>query len=60
MSDGNEENRGEGLLEEIQGPEDLKELDDAELAAVAQELRTYIIDVIGGDRRPFRRQPRHL
>ena len=38
---------GESRLRSIDGPEDLKELDDAELQELAQELRTYIIDVIG-------------
>jgi 1-deoxy-D-xylulose-5-phosphate synthase len=35
------------LLAQIDGPEDLKELDDAQLAQLAQEIRGYIIDVIG-------------
>ena len=34
-------------LSSIDGPADLKGLDDAQLQEVAQELRTYIIDVIG-------------
>ena len=35
------------LLAEINGPEDLKGLDDDQLQAVAEEVRGYIIDVIG-------------
>ncbi len=37
----------EPLLDKIDGPEDLRELDDAQLQQVAQEMRTYIIDTIG-------------
>jgi 1-deoxy-D-xylulose-5-phosphate synthase len=35
------------LLDQIDGPEDLKGLGDGELQAVAQEIRELIIDVIG-------------
>ncbi len=35
------------LLEGIDGPADLHEFDDEQLAQVAQEMRTYIIDTIG-------------
>jgi 1-deoxy-D-xylulose-5-phosphate synthase len=35
------------LLDGIESPTDLHELDDAQLQQVAQEMRTYIIDVIG-------------
>lgn len=35
------------LLDNIDGPEDLKGLDDAELQQVAQEVRELIIDTIG-------------
>ena len=35
------------LLASIDGPADLKGLDEEQLTQVAQELRTYIIDVIG-------------
>ena len=35
------------LLEGIEGPADLHDLDDEQLQQVAQEMRTYIIDVIG-------------
>jgi 1-deoxy-D-xylulose-5-phosphate synthase len=35
------------LLNRIDGPADLHDLDDAELQVVAQEMRTYIIDTIG-------------
>jgi deoxyxylulose-5-phosphate synthase len=35
------------LLGGIDGPEDLKGLDDAQLQQVSEELRGYIIDVIG-------------
>jgi 1-deoxy-D-xylulose-5-phosphate synthase len=35
------------LLDSIDGPDDLKGLDDAELQQVAQEVRELIIDVIG-------------
>ncbi len=37
----------EPLLPGIDGPSDLHGLDDAELAQVAEEMRTYIIDTIG-------------
>jgi 1-deoxy-D-xylulose-5-phosphate synthase len=37
----------ERLLESIDGPADLHELDDGQLQRVAQEMRTYIIDTIG-------------
>jgi 1-deoxy-D-xylulose-5-phosphate synthase len=37
----------EPLLDKIDGPEDLHQLDDAQLQQVAQEMRTYIIDTIG-------------
>jgi 1-deoxy-D-xylulose-5-phosphate synthase len=35
------------LLDQIDGPQDLKELDDEQLAQVAQEVRELIIDTIG-------------
>jgi 1-deoxy-D-xylulose-5-phosphate synthase len=35
------------LLESIDGPADLHELDDEQLRQVAQEMRTYVIDTIG-------------
>lgn len=35
------------LLARVEGPEDLVGLDDAELQQLADEVRTYIIDVIG-------------
>ena len=42
------ENEGaEPLLEGIESPLDLHELDDEQLQQVAQEMRTYIIDTIG-------------
>ncbi len=42
------EDRGEArLLDGIDGPADLHELDDRQLQQVAQEMRTYIIDTIG-------------
>ncbi len=37
----------QNLLEGIDGPADLHELDDEHLQQVAQEMRTYIIDTIG-------------
>jgi 1-deoxy-D-xylulose-5-phosphate synthase len=37
----------EKLLDQIDGPEDLKGLDDDQLAQVAQEVRELIIDTIG-------------
>jgi 1-deoxy-D-xylulose-5-phosphate synthase len=43
---GNEEPRP-SLLAEIDGPEDLKERSEEELAQIAQELRGLIIDTIG-------------
>jgi 1-deoxy-D-xylulose-5-phosphate synthase len=51
MSDGAQKpedmDRDERLLEQIDSPADLHELDDDELQQVAQEMRTYIIDTIG-------------
>ena len=50
MSDENQIQAGAGeerLLEGIEGPADLHGLDDEQLAQVAQEMRTYIIDTIG-------------
>ena len=47
---GNENERDqekEALLPGIDGPEDLRGLDEAQLQQVAQEMRTYIIDTIG-------------
>ncbi|MEK6251038.1 MAG: 1-deoxy-D-xylulose-5-phosphate synthase [Actinomycetota bacterium] len=44
---GQETEERASLLELIDGPDDLKELDDAQLAQLAQEIRGYIIDVIG-------------
>jgi 1-deoxy-D-xylulose-5-phosphate synthase len=35
------------LLEKINGPQDLHELSDAELAELAQEVRAHIIDTVG-------------
>jgi 1-deoxy-D-xylulose-5-phosphate synthase len=35
------------LLENIEGPEDLKELTEAELEQLAQEVREHIIDTVG-------------
>ncbi len=35
------------LLDNIDGPEDLKGLSDAELTQLAQEVRTHIIDTVG-------------
>ena len=37
----------ERLLDQIDGPEDLKGLDDAQLAQVAQEVREHIIGTVG-------------
>jgi 1-deoxy-D-xylulose-5-phosphate synthase len=46
--DGKSERRGERLLlARIDGPADLKSLDDDELQALAQEVREYIIDTVG-------------
>jgi 1-deoxy-D-xylulose-5-phosphate synthase len=42
-----EEQTNAGLLETIDGPSDLKGLDDEQLAGVAQEIREQIIDTIG-------------
>jgi 1-deoxy-D-xylulose-5-phosphate synthase len=50
---GNRQQPGSGnadrrtLLEQIDGPADLKGLDDEQLQQVAQEIRSYIIDTIG-------------
>jgi 1-deoxy-D-xylulose-5-phosphate synthase len=35
------------LLDNVDGPEDLKRLSDAELTELAQEVRTHIIDTVG-------------
>jgi 1-deoxy-D-xylulose-5-phosphate synthase len=35
------------LLDSIEGPQDLRELSDAQLAQVAQEVRKHIIDTVG-------------
>jgi 1-deoxy-D-xylulose-5-phosphate synthase len=35
------------LLDRVDGPEDLKELDDDDLQQLAQEVREYIIDTVG-------------
>ena len=42
-----DEAQPEPLLPGIDGPADLHDLDDAQLAQVAEEMRTYIIDTIG-------------
>ncbi|HEY5816696.1 MAG TPA: 1-deoxy-D-xylulose-5-phosphate synthase [Solirubrobacterales bacterium] len=53
MSDEREQKQADGaereprLLEGIDSPADLHELDDEQLQQVAQEMRTYIIDTIG-------------
>src|ERR1700709_2682670 len=44
---GSEDDNAEQLLAAIDGPADLRELDDEQLQRVAQELRTYIIDTTG-------------
>ena len=37
----------ERLLDHVEGPADLKELDEEQLGRLAQEIRTYVIDTIG-------------
>jgi len=44
---GADEKRSEPLLPGIDGPADLRGLDEEQLQQVAQEMRTYIIDTIG-------------
>jgi len=44
---GAEDETREPLLPGIEGPEDLRGLDDEQLQRVAQEMRTYIIETIG-------------
>ncbi len=44
---GSEDDNTQVLLSEIDGPADLRDLDDEQLQRVAQEMRTYIIDTIG-------------
>jgi 1-deoxy-D-xylulose-5-phosphate synthase len=44
---GHEEAKKPRLLDGIDGPADLRDLDDEQLQQVAQEMRTYIIDTIG-------------
>jgi 1-deoxy-D-xylulose-5-phosphate synthase len=45
---GNEDgNHTESLLNRIEGPQDLHELDDAQLQLLAEEMRAYVIDTIG-------------
>jgi 1-deoxy-D-xylulose-5-phosphate synthase len=46
-SDGSEPKAAERLLDRIDGPHDLKELDDRQLQQLAQEVRELIIDTIG-------------
>jgi 1-deoxy-D-xylulose-5-phosphate synthase len=46
-ADTNEPSAPSVHLDQIDGPEDLKGLDDSELQGLAQELRELIIDVIG-------------
>src|SRR6266516_665138 len=41
------------LLDSIEGPEDLKDLDEDQLQRLAQELREYIIDTVGEIGRHF-------
>jgi 1-deoxy-D-xylulose-5-phosphate synthase len=38
---------GHPLLDQVNGPDDLKHLDDAQLQQLAQEVREYIIDTVG-------------
>src|SRR4051812_38552446 len=47
QSDGSKPEAAERLLDRIDGPKDLKELDDRQLQQLAQEVRELIIDVIG-------------
>jgi 1-deoxy-D-xylulose-5-phosphate synthase len=47
MSDKPTSEAAEPLLDSIDGPADLHDLDDAQLQQVAQEMRTFIIDTIG-------------
>jgi 1-deoxy-D-xylulose-5-phosphate synthase len=52
MSDRHDDNdeRSEGtqpLLDQVDGPADLHDLDDEQLQQVAEEMRTYVIDTIG-------------
>jgi len=44
---GTKDETREPLLPGIEGPEDLRGLDDEQLQRVAQEMRTYIIETIG-------------
>jgi 1-deoxy-D-xylulose-5-phosphate synthase len=44
---GNRDDGKEPLLAGIDGPADLRQLDDEQLQRLAQEMRTYIIDTIG-------------
>src|SRR3954451_10854869 len=44
---GSDEERMEPLLPQIGGPQDLHELDEEQLEALAQQMRSYIIDTIG-------------
>jgi 1-deoxy-D-xylulose-5-phosphate synthase len=46
-SDGGSPAGAEHLLDRIDGPQDLKSLDDAQLQQLAQEIRELIIDTIG-------------
>ncbi len=46
-SDEQRDEIAEALLPGIDGPRDLRGLDDAQLQRLAQEMRTYIIDTIG-------------
>jgi 1-deoxy-D-xylulose-5-phosphate synthase len=42
-----EQDAATSLLDAIDGPKDLKDLSDQELQALAQEVRTHIIDTVG-------------
>ena len=46
-SDGAKPAAAERLLDRIDGPQDLEDLDDGQLQQLAQEIRELIIDVIG-------------
>jgi 1-deoxy-D-xylulose-5-phosphate synthase len=47
MTDEREMANDERLLDQVDGPEDLKDLDDDQLQSLAQEVRELIIDTIG-------------
>src|SRR5689334_10774799 len=47
MTDSSPSESERSLLDQVDGPDDLKELDEDQLQELAQEVREYIIDTVG-------------